>query len=166
MDIMIKLIADGMLVLIVLLAGYALLFRVTSTTHRYHIYTRILMAGLTTYMTAKVIAACWQPEQLRPFEQLGKQAGAAYLNNPGFPSDHVLFATCLTLAIYYATRSRKLTIILATMTVVMAIGRVMALVHTPLDVIGGMVIGCVGIVWYLDIFKQKHHKAIVKKAKK
>ena len=30
------------------------------------------------------------------------------------------------------------------------IGRVLALVHTPLDVVGGIVVACVGALWYVD----------------
>ena len=70
------------------------------------------------------------------------------MNNPGFPSDHALFATFLTLAVWFSTKDRKFSLIMLTLTIVMCIGRVLALVHTPLDVIGGMILALVGTVWY------------------
>jgi membrane-associated phospholipid phosphatase len=36
------------------------------------------------------------------------------------------------------------------LTVAVAIGRVLALVHTPIDVIGGMAIACIGALWYIQ----------------
>jgi len=36
----------------------------------------------------------------------------------------------------------------------MGIARVLALVHTPLDVIGGLVFGLVGAVWYRKLDKK------------
>ena len=139
--------ADGLMLPIILGAFYLIITRVKKTDV-YDKYCRIALAGITAYATAKVIGAFFQPAGERPFEQLGQQAGAAYLNNPGFPSDHVLFATFLVLAVWYITKSWRATAILAALTIFMAVGRVMALVHTPLDVLGGLIIASVGVVWY------------------
>ncbi|OYX36937.1 hypothetical protein B7Z00_04160 [Candidatus Saccharibacteria bacterium 32-50-10] len=165
METLIRLIADGMMLPIVLLAAYALLMRVPGA-HRYDIYTRVLMSGITSYMLAKFVSAVWQPQELRPFEQLGVQAGAAYLDNPGFPSDHTLFAGFLTLAVWFATRNSKYAVILAVMTVLVAIGRVLAQVHTPLDVMAGLGFAVLGAAWYLPYAKTKLAPRLAKKAKK
>ncbi len=165
METLIRLIADGMMLPIVLFAAYALLLRVPRV-HRYDIYTRILMAGITSYMLAKFAGALWQPQELRPFEQLGVQAGAAYLDNPGFPSDHTLFAGFLTLAVWFATRNPKYAGIMATMTVLVAVGRVFAQVHTPLDVIAGLAFALLGAVWYAPFIKSRITPRLAKKAKK
>ena len=113
------------------------------------------MAGLTAYLLAKLIGSVFQPESLRPFQQMGVDAGALYLNNPGFPSDHMLFATAITLAVWFETRNKQLTITLVILTALVGIGRVLALVHTPLDVLGGFAIACVGGLWYLQRDQQK-----------
>ena len=148
MEIAVKLLADGLMVPIILIAGYALIWRVPAR-HRYDIYTYIFMAGISSYMLAKFTGALWQPEVRRPFEELGVSAGAAYLNNPGFPSDHTLFAGFLTLAVWYATKNVRLTILMAVLALLVAVGRVVALVHTPLDVVGGFVFALLGASWYL-----------------
>lgn len=165
MDIVIKLMADGLIVPIVVVAAYALLFRVASTD-RYDVYMRIFMAGITAYILAKFAGSIWQPEQLRPFEQLGVDPGASYLNNPGFPSDHALFAAFLTVAVAFATRSRGLTITMALLTIGMCVGRVLALVHTPLDIAGALVIAAIGAAWYIGYDKKHAANPIAKRAKK
>lgn len=163
----IKLFADGLIIPIVLLAGYALLFLVPKNG-RFEAYSRIIMAGLTTYLLAKLLGAVYQPSGERPFEILGVAPGASYLNNPGFPSDHALFAAFLTLAVWGETHKKGLTITLLILTLLMCVGRVLALVHTPLDILGGLVVACVGALWYMQKpnvittpnTRQKHKKPV------
>lgn len=165
MQAIIKLLADGMMVPIVLLAAYALLWKVPKA-HKYDIYTRVFMAGITSYTLAKFVGAIWQPEAMRPFERLGIDPGAAYLNNPGFPSDHTLFAAFLVFAVWFATKHKPLTIALLTMTLLVALGRVLAYVHTPLDVVGGIAIAALGTVWYGAYAKKQPKSIVAKNAKK
>jgi membrane-associated phospholipid phosphatase len=162
MQTLIHLIADGTLLPIALLGIYALVYKVPHG-HRYEAYCRILMAGLTAFLLAKLLATFYQPETLRPFELKGIAPGAAYLPNPGFPSDHALFATAITLAVWFETKHRKITAILVALTLLVSVGRVLALVHTPLDVIGGILIACLGSAWYFTapptkLRKSKHTK--------
>jgi len=158
-ELLVKLIADGAVVAVALIAAWALLFLVPNK-QKFDAYARIVMAGLTAYLVAKLVASIYQPEAERPFELLGLNPGAAYLNNPGFPSDHALFAMTLTLAVWFETKRRKLSIFLLVLTLVMCVGRVLALVHTPLDVIGGVLFALAGTVWYdwkpLRLRKKNH----------
>lgn len=147
MEETIRLLADGTIVLIALLSLYGFVFLVPRTKWKFWAL-RIVAAGITTYLAAKIAGLIYQPETMRPFEKLGVDPGAAYLNNPGFPSDHVLFGTFLLLAVWYSTGNKWLTGVLLTLTLLMGLGRVLALVHTPADVIGGFVIAFVGLVWY------------------
>ena len=163
---LVKIIADWLLIPLVLLALYELFFKVESK-RRYEIYSRVLMAGLTSYVVAKILGLIYQPEQLRPFELLGVNPGAAYLNNPGFPSDHALFTMFLALAVWYVLRRRSITIIMLTMALLVGVGRILALVHTPLDVVGGMAVACLGALWYVDwpnvkLASSKKRKNVVK----
>ena len=159
-ELLIKLIADGAVVVVAFTAAWALLFLIPNN-RKFEAYARILMAGLTAYLVAKLVASIYQPAAERPFELLGQVAGASYLNNPGFPSDHALFAMTLTLAVWFETRRKKLAIFLLILTLLMCIGRVLALVHTPLDVIGGILFACLGTVWYdwklVYAQKNNHH---------
>lgn len=165
METLITILADGLMLPLILVGIGALLFAVPRK-ERYDRYTRIFMAGLTSYYFAKIIGALWQPETLRPFEKLGIEAGASYLNNPGFPSDHALFAMFLTLAVLYGTRNRKLAALMLVLTVLVCVGRVLANVHTPLDVIGGVAVACLGGVWYGSYAKKRVQRRLAKTSTK
>lgn len=164
MDILVRIVADGFVVLITGIAGYALLFRVRC--ERLRTYTSVVLAGITAYAAAKIAALIYQPHTLRPFERMGVDPGAAYLNNPGFPSDHALFASFLTLAVWWALHDKKLTAAMAVLTLTMVVGRVVALVHTPADVVGGLLIAVIGTVWYTPLMQTKLHKLLAKNTKK
>ena len=148
-DIFIRVIADVAVIPVILLGAYALIIKVPKG-QRFAAYSRVLMAGLTAYMLAKFAASMYQPSLERPFELMGVEPGAFYLNNPGFPSDHALFVTAITLAVWFETKSRKIAITLIVLTTLICIGRVLALVHTPLDVIGGVAFALVGALWYVQ----------------
>lgn len=149
LDLLIRLLADATVFAVVVMGAYALLFKVPKG-QRYQAYCRVLMAGLTAYLLAKFVGTVYQPETMRPFELLGVQAGAAYLDNPGFPSDHALFVTAILLAVWFETRQKLLSLIMLVLVLAVGVGRVLALVHTPLDVIGGIVIALIGALWYLQ----------------
>lgn len=153
METLVRILADGAMVPIVLLAGYALLFRVPKG-QRFESYSRVLVAGLTAFLFAKLLGAIYQPAAERPFELLGLEAGASYLNNPGFPSDHALFATFLTLAVWFEARAKRIALVIMGLTLLVCLGRVLALVHTPLDVLGGMAVATAGALWYLQAGKK------------
>ncbi len=146
----ISLIADGLVVPVALLGVYALV-RYVPKGQKYAVYSRVVMAGLTAYVAAKIVGLLYQPATLRPFELLGVDAGASFLDNPGFPSDHALFTMAITLAILFGARQKKLAVVAFVLTLLVGVGRVVALVHTPLDVIGGLIIACVGVVWYMPL---------------
>ena len=147
MDAIVRLLADGTVIPVVLIGIYALLYKVPKDG-RYAAYCRILMAGLTAYMIAKFAGMLYQPSLERPFELMGVDPGASYLDNPGFPSDHMLFVIAITLAVWFETKHRALTGILIVLSLLVGLGRVLALVHSPLDIIGGIVIACIGAAWY------------------
>lgn len=156
-EIFIRVIADAAVIPVILIGAWALLFKIPKGK-RFEAYSRILMAGLTSYMLAKFIGTVYQPETLRPFELMGVNPGAFYLNNPGFPSDHALFVTAITLAVWFETRMKKVTILLTGLVVLICVGRVLALVHTPFDVIGGVLIALVGALWYSNVpRRQEEH---------
>ncbi len=144
----VQLIADYAVFPVVIIAGWALLM--IPNKQKFRAYSRILMAGLTAFLLAKLLAIAYQPSEVRPYELLGVTPGASYLDNPGFPSDHALFVMAITLAVWFETRRKWLSLVLAVLVVVVCIGRVLALVHTPLDVIAGVMVACVGGLWYLQ----------------
>lgn len=148
-DTLIRLIADEALMIMIAIAGLALLLLV-NRRQRLNYYARIILAGLTGLLTAKFMAAVFQPASVRPFEKLGIDPGASYLDNPGFPSDHALLAAAIFFAVWFAVRKKWLTVLMAIFVLIICIGRILALVHTPLDVIGGVAAASIGALWYLE----------------
>ncbi|MFZ2125666.1 MAG: phosphatase PAP2 family protein [Candidatus Saccharimonadales bacterium] len=153
-DLIIRIMADGAVVPIILIGAYVLVFNIPKG-QRLNAYKRVLLAGLTTYLIAKLIGAIYQPSDERPFEALGAAAGASFLNNPGFPSDHAIFITSIAAAVWFETKQKWATIVLVGLVVVVCVGRVLALVHTPADVIGGIIVALVGALWYLNEPRKK-----------
>ena len=62
----------------------------------------------------------------------------------------MLFATAIVCAVWFETKNKPTTLLLALMTISVGVGRVLALVHTPVDIIGGIIIALVGSIWYLN----------------
>jgi len=156
-DFLIRFIADYAVIAVVLIGAWAIIFKVPKG-QRFQAYSRILMAGLTAYLIAKFVATIYQPSDLRPFELLGVNPGASYLDNPGFPSDHALFVTAILCAVWFETRMKKVSMVLAALVIVVCVGRVLALVHTPFDVIAGVGIALVGALWYSNVPRTTNHK--------
>lgn len=152
MQLVVKLIADGLVFPIALIGIYALI-RFVPNKEKYQTYALVFMAGLSSYVVAKVAGLLYQPESLRPFELMGVEPGASYLDNPGFPSDHALFITAIVLAIYFGARHKKLALVALILSILVYAGRVIALVHSPLDIVGGILIACVGLFWYLPYIR-------------
>lgn len=151
---MIAFLADGLLFVLMAVAGISLLFGTSSGTKRSG-YPYLLMAGLTSLLVGKLLSLIYQPTSERPFLELGMKPGAAYIDNPGFPSDHVLLATIIALSVIFFVRKRWLSVLMVTLVLGISVGRVLALVHTPLDVIGGLVAGLSGGPWYLMLTRTK-----------
>lgn len=146
MDTALQLVADGTLIVILALSVPIIIWWLRN--HTWIKLPIIIMAGLTSLLVAKVLSLLYQPTYARPFIELGVQPGAAYIDNPGFPSDHALLATAAVIAVYVATRNKQLMIVLLALVTIMSIGRVLALVHTPIDVICGMLSAVAGSLWY------------------
>lgn len=148
-EFVIRFFADYAIFLVILIGTYALIFKVPKG-HRLQAYARVLMAGLLAYFLAKMIGLIFQPSILRPFELLGKMAGASFLNNPGFPSDHILLVAAIVCAVWFETKQKFITILLVVLMIAICIGRVLALVHSPIDVVGGIMIALIGALWYVN----------------
>ena len=148
METLIKFGADGLL--FVIAGASAIAFLMAQRWRKWPIVLpTVVMAGLTSLLVGKVLSLLYQPSVERPFITLGQQAGAAYINNPGFPSDHMLLGTVIVLIVWFMTPYRKVAILLTVLLLLMGAARVLALVHTPLDIVGGLLAGLSGGIWYL-----------------
>lgn len=149
MDLLVRFLADGAL-LIILAVGVGLLFRAVTPPKWLQVFPLVIMAGLTSLLIAKLMSLIYQPQIARPFLEQGVAPRAAYIDNPGFPSDHALLAGVIVLAVYFVTPYKKTAIVLCIIALLMGAARVMALVHTPVDVIGGFAAAAIGAMWYIN----------------
>lgn len=152
MDFIIRLIADYLVVVIVAIGAFSMLVLVRKD--RYQQYARALMAGLTAYVVGRLFSLLYVQTD-RPFVTEGVEPKAAYLNNPGFPSDHALFVTTIALVVWGVTRRSKLSLTLAVFAILVCIGRVVALVHSPVDVIGGVAAAVIGVGLWYPLFRRR-----------
>lgn len=136
MDTFITIIADWLVFPIVIIGGIAML-AIKPSAVRYQMICRGAVAALLALLLAKIGSLFYQGE--RPFIAAGELPKAAYLNNPGFPSDHTLLVFAITFIVWASTKNKPLSIALLIMSILVATGRILALVHTPVDVIGGIV---------------------------
>lgn len=132
-DILLKILADWLVVPTVLIGVAAMVTPPKSA--RYQVIGQGLVAGLTVLLVGKIGSLFYQGE--RPFVHLGQEAKAAFLDNPGFPSDHTLLVFAATFIVWASTKNVALSLLLLCLSVLVAIGRVAALVHSPADVVGG-----------------------------
>jgi membrane-associated phospholipid phosphatase len=153
-DIIIRIMADGLVVPILLIAAWVGL-RLPRTVW-WDRLSKGILTGLVALWLAKIMSLFYQ-EGERPFMLLGVHPKAAYLNNPGFPSDHVLFVFCITFVIWASTKNKPWGITLLVLSILVAVGRVVALVHTPLDVAGGIVAALIAatIVYGRDLYNTR-----------
>jgi undecaprenyl-diphosphatase len=144
-DLFIKIIADYAVIFVVAIGAWAMLK--VPKAKMYQSLARGFMVGLTALFIAKIASLLYQGE--RPFVQLGVDAKAAYLDNPGFPSDHVLLVFVITFIVWASTKNVKISVFLFVVSCLVAIGRILALVHTPIDVVGGIACAVIAaLLWY------------------
>lgn len=154
MELITKVLADGLMFVLLGTAGVVLLVW-TSKRTKLTDYPYVIMAGLTSLLVGKLMSLAYQPAVTRPFIEQGLVAGATYIDNPGFPSDHVLLATIVALTVIVFVKKRWLSVIMITVVLAIGVGRILALVHTPLDVVGGIIAGLSGGLWYYLLTKHK-----------
>ena len=142
-DLLIKIMADYMVIAVVLVGGIG--FFILVKKDRYQAYTRAIFTGLVALLLSKIASLFYQ-EGHRPFELLGMAPKAAFLNNPGFPSDHALLVFAITLIVWATTKNKPLSLTLLAMSIIVAFGRVLALVHTPADVLGSIACAVVAVM--------------------
>lgn len=138
----VQFIADYLVIPIVLVGFVAIIM--VPKDQRHQAWGRAILAGLVALLFAKAISLFYQGD--RPFEVLGVAPGASFLPNPGFPSDHALLVFTIVSVVWATTKHKLLTAVLLCAAVLVSVGRVLALVHTPTDVIGGFACAILAVI--------------------
>ncbi|MDR1197273.1 MAG: phosphatase PAP2 family protein [Candidatus Nomurabacteria bacterium] len=131
----------------------------------------IVLAGFTALLLSMVFHLLPVESYLRPYQIMQVQPLIEPNADTPFPSDHVLLAFAAAFAVFFMTRYKKLGTLILVLAFLVLFGRLLAFVHSPLDVIGGIVCAAVGAaIWYYIYHREnlKHMprdlKALVKRA--
>lgn len=138
MDTLVVVSAKYLILLVVLGLGTAWLL---SKRHRkLHFIVSTVLAGIIAFAIARTLSHFIYSE--RPFVVEGIEPLVAHAADNGFPSDHALFAGTLTAITFFY--NRKIALAMAVLAVVIGSARVLAHVHSPLDIIVGLAVGVIG----------------------
>jgi len=99
----------------------------------------IIIAGLAAVLLTKLAGQVYFHP--RPFAVKHIKPLIPHAPDNGFPSEHTVLAMTLTAVIYFYRK--KLALIALILTLGVGLGRVLAHVHSPIDIAGGLVIGTI-----------------------
>ncbi len=94
----------------------------------------------------------------RPFVSQNIKPLFPHGTDNGFPSDHTVLAMTITSVIFYF--KRPLAYAAFILTIGVGLGRVLAHVHSPVDILGGLVIGAAAAFighWFVSKYFGRHH---------
>lgn len=107
--------------------------------------TATVTAGILAYVLMKIAGHLYYDP--RPFVTQHIKPLVAHGADNGFPSEHTVFTMTLTSVIYFY--NKHLGYIAVIITLIVGTSRVLAHVHSPIDIVGGLLIGTVaGIAGY------------------
>jgi undecaprenyl-diphosphatase len=124
------------LIFILILAVFVIWLRLTPKL-RWQFAAAVVLAGMAALIFSKIAGALYYHP--RPFVVQNIKPLIAHGNDNGFPSEHALLAMTLSAVVYYYRR--RLADWLFGLTFLIGLGRVFAHVHSPIDILGGLVLG-------------------------
>ncbi len=105
----------------------------------------IVVAGLLGYILSKMGGGLYYHP--RPFVTEHIKPLIPHGNDNGFPSDHTWFCMTITAVIYYY--NKRWALVAFILTLLVGAGRVLAHLHYPIDILGGLIVGTVaGYIGY------------------
>ena len=114
----------------------------------------IALAFLLSFLVAQLFHL-WPIEIYRPYQIIMTRPLVMPSLETPFPSDHAMVAFALALAVIFMTRFKRIGLVALILAIGVGLGRVFALVHSPLDVFGGIVCAIVGAaVWYYLYYRE------------
>lgn len=128
--------------ILAVIAGVVVAWFVTPKINRWRFTLSVVVAGVIALVLARIASRLYYDP--RPFVTEHVQPLFYHAPNNGFPSDHSLLAMALTAIVYFF--NKKLAVIMLIPTVLIGVARVLAKVHSPIDIAGAWLIGIIGAV--------------------
>ncbi len=104
---------------------------------RWQFAAAVVLAGVTALILSKLAGRFYFHH--RPFVVQNIKPLIPHGDDNGFPSDHTLLATALALVVFFYRR--RVGAVLLTLAAVVGISRILAHVHWPIDILGGLFLG-------------------------
>lgn len=96
---------------------------------------------------------------LRPYQILNVPALVPHPSDSPFPSDLAVVGASAALAVIFMTRYKKLGLLVLLLAILVMIGQLVALIHSPFDIFGGIFCAGVGaLVWYYIYYNENLKK--------
>ena len=135
MDSIIIFCAKYLFVAIVLL--YALALYQASRKHKKALLISFVIAGITAVILYKIAGKLYYNP--RPFVSQHIKPLIPHSADNGFPSEHTIFTMTISSVLYYYRR--RLGWLAFALSLIVGLGRIAAHIHSPIDIIGGTIIG-------------------------
>ncbi len=147
MDSIIIFTAKYVIGLVVLVVAYVWL-RLPKRT-KLEMAATMFLAGVFALLVSRLLSHFYFDP--RAFVRSGVRPLIAHAADNGFPSDHALFAMTLTTVLYFY--SKKWAVGAYLLTVAVSFSRVLAHVHSPIDIAGAWLIGAASAVLAVYIIR-------------
>lgn len=135
MDSIIIFCAKYLIGFIVLLFGWSWLR--TARSKKVEMASAVIIAGVLALAIARITSKLYYDP--RPFVSGNVRPLIQHAADNGFPSDHTLLSATLTGVLYFYNRTWAGAALLLTLAIGLA--RILAHVHSPIDILGSLVIG-------------------------
>jgi len=130
--------AQYLLVFVVL--GLVLAWLRTSRNLKVQFIAAAVIAGIVALLLSRIASRLYYDP--RPFVSEHVKPLVSHAADNGFPSDHALFTMTLTAVAFFY--HRKIALGMLVLTILVGIARVLAKVHSPLDIAGAWIFGILG----------------------
>lgn len=141
------------------IAGICIAWLKTTKNLKVQFIAATILAGAIAYILSRIASKLYYDP--RPFVTEHVKPLIAHQTDNGFPSDHALLTGTLTAITYFF--NKKIALGMLILTVIIGIARVLAKVHSPLDIGTGWLFGIIGAVigYYLALwfFKKYSRKS-------
>ena len=132
--------AQYLFLLVILIIGVAWLKH--PKADRWRFFASVIVAGAIAFVLSRIAGKLYYDP--RPFVVEHVKPLFPHIADNGFPSDHALLTGTLTAITYFF--NKKAATLMLVPTVIIGAARVLAKVHSPLDIGGGWVFGIIGSV--------------------
>lgn len=138
------------------IAGIGIAWLQTSKNLKAQFIVATLIAGAIAYILSRIASKLYYDP--RPFVTEHVKPLIAHQTDNGFPSDHALLTGTLTAITYFFNKKAALAMLV--LTIIIGIARVIAKVHSPLDIGVGWLFGIIGAVagYYLSLWLFKKYR--------